>query len=360
MFGRLRRGVAASLPVLLLAAVVLCTPGCDDAPLDLNEGAGGDGGGGGAGGDGAGSPAADPGGPSGGGGPALGGGPPEVIPDDVMIVPDVAAFQADILPRLDSKCGGLTCHTGRPGPAPGDLFFRFFGFPDYRVDQLEPGEVQASLEDTVDHVLWLQPEQSALLQKGANLVPHDAPTPSINEGDEDWNAIVAWMEASIVYPEPDPEPDAGMMPDPGMMPGPGGTTIPCEVVPDPRQIRPEYDFDWFQAQVNPTLIARCASGAGCHADQSMEHALWYQTGADECATRWNMLATLWFVDTPADVVSSELLEQPLRPRHGGSVVFEGRDDCDYILLKLWLEGATCESLRQARPECAWVDVRCPP
>jgi hypothetical protein len=315
---------------------------CSDEPLDLGTEVGGDAAAGGAGG----------GGPPGGGGfgPPTGGmGGGVEIPDDVMIVPAREGFVAEVLPLLNARCSGLQCHAGPPGPNPADIFFRIYGFPDYEIDALNDEQVDEALADVVEFVNWLEPDQSQLLLKGANLVDHEA-TPSLFVGTENWNTLIAWIEASVIRPEP-PMPDAGV-PDAGvpigdggvavdggmMMGGGGGDGVPCDAVPDPRVIRPQYDFDWYGQQVNPMLLARCASGDGCHGEQSMEHSLWLQVGADECSLRWNMLTALWHVDRPDDVVNARLMTRPLDPRHGGRVVFQGRDDCGFILLKLWLEG----------------------
>lgn len=166
-------------------------------------------------------------------------------------------------------------------------------------------------------------------------------------GDGDWRApserltaaLVAWIAPPAVG-ECAPA-DMGVPPpdaDPGV--DPRGTV--CEFVPGslegtgfPRAFREAYtEPDDAGETVDDVLVESCASGA-CHVVDGVGEGYVLMTDGDGCAVVWNFLSHQWFVDA-RELEDSPLLSKPLQRRHGGAVVFAGRDDPRYLRLLEWL------------------------
>ena len=141
-------------------------------------------------------------------------------------------------------------------------------------------------------------------------------------------------------------PDVGsdMGPDmaPDMPEEPDVPLVPCEAFPEPDSLPGALRYESFQGYVNPMLIRSCTTANGCHALQGEGGGLWFlRNTEDECETTWNYLTSRWFVN-PQQTISSPILLEPLGQQalgdfHGGNVVFEGNSDCDYVMLKAWIE-----------------------
>ena len=184
------------------------------------------------------------------------------------------------------------------------------------------------------------PQSSALLKSVADpSCCGDHPVIYSVEG-ENYQTILKWIEESvrIVGEEVDEDADAGADASPG-------ETVPCDSLPDPQVLPGSYDFQTFQAEINPVLVERCARVGGCHSVPGNGGGLWLLRDEDECSDTWNYLGVRWFIDPSIDdVESSPILSEPLGQQqandlHGGAVVFQGRDDCGYVKLKLWIEDA---------------------
>ena len=378
--------------VLVVAAAALAIPACEGAPIDLNDqivGNGGAGGradapvaggadgatpvGGGAmtgGGEGGGSgptgggsgPTGGGAGPTGGGATGGGSGPTggtggvggaiincETAHDRL----DWSVFVDEVLPVIDGKCSGPSCHTGGAGPRD-DGRLTYFGSPFRPLADLTDDELDQNFDEVIDFVDLCDPPQSDLLRYPVSFQDgnpsHPTQGPVMFTDEPAYLTRIDWMEAAIAPPPPPmpdagrpggnwdagvDEPDAGNLPNPNPDPQPMEGVVPCEALPHPDRLS-RYDYGRFDQHINPNVLGpRCGDQAGCHGEPGGGGGLWIRTSG-ECSTRWNFLAVQWFVD-PRDVINSQLLTEPLDRRHGGQVVFDGQDDPGYVELKIWLE-----------------------
>lgn len=323
---------------LLVVALLVTAPGCDEETLDLgprdrqSDGGGAGGGEGGRGGS-----------AGGGGAPSDRDGsmdPPPVVTDagvTITPMPDRAAFDSVILPILDARCSTAPCHAGPPPRD--DQAFQMYGSPLNPIGRLTGEQRDTNYNEFIAFVDWLRPTASDILRYPASTAagdpPHPTPSPALLPGTPDYEAIVTWIEDAT---RPPPEPDMGV-PDMGAggAGGGGGSGggVPCDALPvgDVLDRHPDY-WRRFEEEINPMMLESC-TGGGCHEIAGNGGGLWLR-GGGACDLRWNFLTVHWFID-PRDPPQSPLLTQPVNPLHGGREVFHGRADPRYGQLKLWIE-----------------------
>ena len=89
------------------------------------------------------------------------------------------------------------------------------------------------------------------------------------------------------------------------------------------------------------------SGGSCHTVQG--NGLWLLGPDDPCSEDWNFTFSQLYVN-PRQPLESALIIQPLgevrqdpnNPMHGGRVVFQGREDPNYIKLANWVSAGLTE------------------
>lgn len=276
---------------------------------------------------------------------------PQDMPDNgvetmVVIEPDRELFASSVNPILSRNCSTAGCHAYNGGRT----------YHLHPEDPLDEEQLTFNIEQTVEWTDFENPRESRIFAFMVGDESH--PIPYVLNGPE-YSALYEWMQASVkiieIRPdgedlpdvdEPDVE-DAEDLPDVDPEP----PLVPCDALPDPGALPGNLDYDKYKEHVNPMLLQRCTTAQGCHGVQNPEFGgnLWLiRDEDDDCYQRWNFLTTTWFVNYAEPLRSPLLLEplgqQALGSYHGGRNVFSGTVDCDYILLKSWIEGALEEPL----------------
>lgn len=255
----------------------------------------------------------------------------------LVFEPDLERFQSEVMPVLRNCGDNPACHT------PNSIR----EFKIHTDDPLPEAKLSENIDWVVDWISYEEPEESRLLRYMIN--DEECCTHAFTsylEGGPEFETIVAWIEGSTRVIVPDP-PDMGEpdgvedMPD-APVDMPEGNGVPCDGLPDPRTLPGNLSYDNFDGYVNGMLQARCTTANGCHAVRGEGGGLWFVRGQEECDVTWNLLATRWFIDASSSV-SSPILTEPLGQQalgdyHGGQQVFRGNSDCDYVMLKSWIEG----------------------
>lgn len=266
-----------------------------------------------------------------------GGGPVRVFE------PDFALFRDTVMPNLIREgCNNGGCH-GSPLGFNAEMALVGGGDPSEE-------EIRENMDSVVDWVDSDAPSQSLVLRYMTQESDCCSGHPTVYAEDGiTWRSVHDWIEASITLVEPDP-PDMGDPDMPGEDMGgpdmdgePDMPVVPCDALPqDPDRLPGGFDYDNFNTYVNPMMVRNCTLVGGCHASRGDSGGLFLLRDLeDACAVNWNFLTVRWFVDQ-ANPIASPLLTEPLGVQslgdyHGGEMVFNGNSDCDYVMLKSWIE-----------------------
>lgn len=238
----------------------------------------------------------------------------------------VEPFVATVQSRLYAEC--QACHNA-PTPDPDDRVFKLItGGPG----GLDEAQQTLNAHEALSFMDLADPSQSALVMQHTL----DGLGPPTSDGLS--AALVTW----VAPPAPSASPEACDPVDMAVDP-PTGDGIACDALPGPDSELGYSDRYWqtyaegtaAEPSIDETLVTDCAT-AGCHVSDGAGEGYWLMTEGDTCATRWNFLATQWFV-RPADIARSPLLLKPIEEMHGGREVYRGRDDLRFVRLQRWLE-----------------------
>ena len=321
---------------------------------DNMGGSGGDGmgGAGGTGGDGM-------GGAGGTGGEGMGGSGGEAPDPCLDPTPDMATFQAEVLPALDRGCSSRDCHAREPNLE--DRRFQMWTFPTVRPDARTDQQNADNYAETIAFIEWCEVDASLLLvyplSDQSGRPRHPTAGPSWFSDDEDYLLVRDWI-LDAVAPPPPPDmgppdmavpPDMGVDPDDGVEPPPPPPPppedlVPCEAIPEQDPLGRAGYYEQFALEVNPMLSGRpgdempggSCSEATCHGTPGDGGRLYLLPAEEDCSVQWNFLTSTQFID-PRSAVQSPLLTQPVSPQHGGREVFNGTADPRYVLLRRWVE-----------------------
>ncbi len=273
--------------------------------------------------------------------------PPRDVGEGMIVIePDRDFFVEVIRPISIQGCAQNTiCHPDNGANSRRFLISTTSSPDDATIDK--------DLRNMVNFIDYDDPAQSSLLLKGSADFTCCGTHPLIwSPTGEDYRMVSRWISESVKVVFPGDDQDVGT-PDGGGDDDPVAQLVPCEALPNPNALPGIYSFDAYQSQVNNMLVDRCTRAGGCHAVPGNGGGLWLLRQDDLCSVTQNFLVVRWFVEpSQANILSSPILTQPLGQQeqnqlHGGSVVFQGQDDCGYVLLKLWLE----DSLEQLPQEC---------
>lgn len=148
-------------------------------------------------------------------------------------------------------------------------------------------------------------------------------------GSDSYRTLLRWMENGATA--------TGLPPVTSGLSGTGGCSndLPPDFEPEPYQ-QSEH-FSEFVDEVQPVLLASCASGS-CHGAPQSD--FYMSCGDDEVTRAFNFAQAQAFVDAPAE--NSPLLLYPLAVRaggyfHAGGEFFSSRSSDDYKALVTWAE-----------------------
>ena len=294
--------------------------------------------------------------------------PPDAMggtPQNIEIIPDRELFESEVLPIVFRRCGSAGCH-GRRDADLDDNFYAVVGTAASPAgEDIEKSFQEFIMERIID---YRNPPASQIFAYHEMMPNHPG---LILRGSNEYNILIGWIEASVKIVEPptggEAGPDTGGAPtgpgaggdvggaiSPEMPPMSGGDAIesaavPCDGLPPGDGVGVPGWRDSFEAEkINELLVGTpqepnkgLCSGGSCHTVQG--NGLWLLGPEDPCSENWNFAFSQFYVN-PRRPLESELLIQPLgevrqdpnNPMHGGRIVFQGREDPNYIKLSTWI------------------------
>jgi len=253
----------------------------------------------------------------------------DATPLPAEICPDEQFFTDELQPDLDNLCG--RCHDSALDVTNSSLEVHSVNLPERT-----PAMIQENMQEVLRLIDFENPADSSFFRYHL-------------DGGDDYGIpmadqiarFIGWIESARDNCDP-PEPDAGMS---------GPSSFPCNAPVDTERFgTPESRDEWLRpGGVNELLVGDGPNNPGycggvlCHGSRDTGGDLWLarneQMGNAEC----NLQVIEPFIDR-GNVDTSNLLmwplgENPIRPeqgRHGGSVVFQGRDDPNYVRLRAWI------------------------
>lgn len=244
-----------------------------------------------------------------------------------QVWPNLELFVATIQPIMVG-CGGLTCHKAEMVTLD-DTFLQFETSPGGVITEAQAANnfAEFTQERMIDYE---EPAESKFLRHHRTGHPGHIPAGTQTDG-----LVIAWINDALTPPSM-------------MMMNPDEVVYRCDEVEITDQQLMWRD-GFISAEINAMLVGtpdmpdgRCG-GSDCHAGPGAGRLLFAPPEID-CTVDYNFLEAVDWVNRD-DVLASPLLVEPLgepsqetgRIEHGGRVVFNGRDDPDYILLRRWIE-----------------------
>jgi hypothetical protein len=256
---------------------------------------------------------------------------------DQPVDPDVEYFASEVGPSLVLACSG--CHNSNSSY----MFKMPVTLADFTIgDSLEGDALDVALEMTLERITPGDSASSYLLKMAYD--GHSSGTVYYASDSDEYQNFARWIDDQIqCIPDEVPTPAGEEMGgDPvggdigGDTPvGGSSTSIFCDLLPDgdPQDRADGQYYQVFQDEVNASLITSCASRGGCH--QTATHAFWLQQLDAECSTQANFLMTQSYIDF-TNYDTSPILTAPYDPEHQGYMIFQGRDDPRFRLVRNWI------------------------
>ena len=253
------------------------------------------------------------------------------VPVSDDLCPDEAAFEEVVAQQIDNVCGA--CHNVRHDPAN-----RLFEWYSYSLGELSTAQQRDNFVEALRLIDFDAPERSTLFTYHRDKDDSHGVFTAARE-----DLVTEWIQASTQNCVAETESDAGVV-----RPG-AESPCPSNVNAD-RFGTPESRAQWAApggvhevlVGTGPANPGKCADPA-CHGTSGTGGNLWFQSADMPDAANCNLSVIEGWINR-LDVDSSEILTEPLgempdRPgqsQHGGAVVFRGRDDPAYILLRNWI------------------------
>lgn len=256
---------------------------------------------------------------------------------NTMVPPDIEYFASEIGPSLVFACSA--CHNRNSSY----MFKMPVTLADFTIgDELEGEALDSALEMTLERITPGDSSSSYLLRMAYN--GHTSGAVYLSSESDEYQNFARWIDDQYqCVPDDVPTPageEMGGDPLGGEMGGDtpvGGssTSIFCELLPngDPQNRADGQYYEVFAEDVNASLITSCASRGGCH--QTSTNAFWLQQLDAECSTQANFLMTQSYIDF-TNYDASPILTAPYDPEHEGYMIFQGRDDPRFRLLRNWI------------------------
>ena len=253
------------------------------------------------------------------------------VPVSDELCPDEATFAEVVAQQIDNVCGA--CHNVRHDPSN-----RLFEWYSFSLGQLSDAQQRDNFVEALRLIDFDTPDRSTLFTYHRDKDDSHGIFTAAREG-----LVTEWIEASTQDCVAELESDAG--------PVNPGTDSPCPSNVDPERFgTPESRAQWAAPDgvhevlvgTGPANPGKCGDPA-CHGTAGTGGNLWFQSAELPDAVDCNLSVIEGWINR-LDVDSSEILTEPLgempdRPgesQHGGAVVFRGRDDPAYILLRNWI------------------------
>ncbi len=242
--------------------------------------------------------------------------------------PSLELFVENVQPIMVG-CGNLACHKAETVSLD-DQFMQFTSGPGGNIsDEQADSNFQEFTQDRL--IDYDDPNNSKFLRHHPSGHSGFILQNSMTNG-----LVIAWIEDALTAPEDKMEQVRPI-------------DYRCDELEITDQQRPWRD-SYEQLGINAALVGspdmpggRCG-GSDCHAGPNAGRLL-FAPAETPCSGDYNFLEALAIVNRSSPLDSSLLVEPLGEPsqetgqiEHGGRVVFNGRDDPDYIKLRRWIEG----------------------